>query len=1320
MSTQTEKLQLIVGLDMSQGVRELGIYQEQLEQLRLKMAQTARDTKEYTDMQTQMRALNAQIAKTREEYGLAGMTIKELNQYARELKNQVNNIFTAGTPQWIEARKKLDEVNKAIRDNITGSKLYRQEIADAVKANGIKGLSLDQLRKYYKQLSEDIEQEADFESEINKRRIAEAKEVENLIESRKANIKGTESLLSQLKGQFPAALAGGVAGALVGIGTEAASRILDTIMQKFEEGIKFIKKRAREVSEIETTLTVDTFTASKIYGDLGKIDTQRPREELKELVLVAGDLNIAAKDVQEFVKQADKIEVAFSRDFGGVGDATTQVIKLKETFKETRDLKFDESIAKIGSTIKRLNEDGPATTKGITEFVARIGQLPDALKPAMTETAAFAAVFEEANLTAEISSGGVSNILLTASKNAEVFAKFFKMGREEFLQLLTTNPTGFLTQLAERVKGLDETKIGDLFKTLKIESQESVKVVGVLSDNLDKFRAKEAVANEAFAKGTRIDEIFKVFNNDSAAEIAKAEKKIENFTNKISGFFGTLGVSLVTSFAQLLPNVESNLENVTKKFEQQEKVVNALDSDVQKHINTIKDFNQYGHASGITQDELREAIDAVAGAIPTAISKFDEYGRALDINTAKAEQNILKQREALRQLRADAILSNEQSLESLKSQQKSIQAQLNSGVKQVLTDRRNGVVEDIKLTADEILKLQARLQQIQGTGKVDNTGKKDKGDIGAVEQQLRFLRGEPSIDDRRNERRTNNPISSSSTSQFGSTIPSDGTGEQKLDKLKEQIAKEIQIISEGVFERDLILAKEEDKRILQAERKAQRDEATAKKEIEDKTRLAVRLKQIQENLEAEVTSIRADFADKREKQVQDGILRANQLAQQQATEQLRREVELAEASSADALTIYNKKYALNEQLRKNELDNIAEKYRKEQDLLKDNAEALKISEENFQKEIAAIKAKYISLNDVLFAALLKSTKDKTSKDESARRKALVESAQLDLTDAERSGKGVFDARKALIDAQLSYELAQTDLTELEKLNIQRKYADARKEAEIARIQEVTQMATDLFGRAFSSISGLYSARLKREEQEENQRFEKVSEQLERQKDQGILTDAKYKQAKMASEKQHDKLVSENRRKQAGIDKANNIVSAIMNTAVAVTQALPNIPLAYAIGALGALEVATIAAQPLPSLKVGGDTNKIIEMFRPARVDADGGFLAINHPNEYMVSSEVRNTPFFAAVEPILESMRMGSPTPSFTPQYSGGGSSAVTAAMPQITNNITGLDRLIPVIEKLDRKLDNLRVYLGGEDFDEIRDGLSDIAEQNRESIITS
>jgi len=75
------------------------------------------------------------------------------------------------------------------------------------------------------------------------------------------------------------------------------------------------------------------------------------------------------------------------------------------------------------------------------------------------------------------------------------------------------------------------------------------------------------------------------------------------------------------------------------------------------------------------------------------------------------------------------------------------------------------------------------------------------------------------------------------------------------------------------------------------------------------------------------------------------------------------------------------------------------------------------------------------------------------------------------------------------------------------------------------------------------------------------------------------------------------------RKQALMDKAVNIAGAIMNTAAAITKALPNIPLAAFVGALGAAQIAVIASQPVPLAEGGLSKSEGLALLHPNEVVA---------------------------------------------------------------------------------------------------------------------
>ena len=69
-------------------------------------------------------------------------------------------------------------------------------------------------------------------------------------------------------------------------------------------------------------------------------------------------------------------------------------------------------------------------------------------------------------------------------------------------------------------------------------------------------------------------------------------------------------------------------------------------------------------------------------------------------------------------------------------------------------------------------------------------------------------------------------------------------------------------------------------------------------------------------------------------------------------------------------------------------------------------------------------------------------------------------------------------------------------------------------------------------------------------------------------------------------KELEKQKAEIQQKQAKWDKANSIIQATIATSLAVTKALPNFVIAAIVAAMGAAQIAMIAAQPIPKYAKG--------------------------------------------------------------------------------------------------------------------------------------
>ena len=130
----------------------------------------------------------------------------------------------------------------------------------------------------------------------------------------------------------------------------------------------------------------------------------------------------------------------------------------------------------------------------------------------------------------------------------------------------------------------------------------------------------------------------------------------------------------------------------------------------------------------------------------------------------------------------------------------------------------------------------------------------------------------------------------------------------------------------------------------------------------------------------------------------------------------------------------------------------------------------------------------------------------------------------------------------------------------------------------------------------SLMTDIYDARIENVEKEQeanDEAYDKEIERIEALEENGAISTEEAEARKRAAE---DKTAAKNaelekkkaalQEKQSKWDKANSIVQAGIATALAVTKALPNLVLAALVGAMGAAQVALIAAQPIPKYAKG--------------------------------------------------------------------------------------------------------------------------------------
>lgn len=327
----------------------------------------------------------------------------------------------------------------------------------------------------------------------------------------------------------------------------AGAAILAPLVLAANSAIKFEDRMA----DVAKTTQIAGSELSGLGSDLLDLatTTRTPIEGLQKIATIGGQLGITGrKNIVSFTESVNKFSVALGSDFeGGVEQATRAIGGLNVLFKETRKLDIADSITRAGSAINALSAKGVQVPE-LTEFTARIGQLPDAIKPTVQETIALGAVFNKAGISAEIAARGLGDVLITASQNAPKFAKQMGLSTDATRDLLNTNPTEFLKKFATSLRGINASQFAKLSKNLKLADVGSIKVIGSLSSSVEKLGEFQALSNAEFAKGTSLLNEYNIKNEITAAKLAIAKNKFEALAI-------TIGTELIPIVSDLLKEI---------------------------------------------------------------------------------------------------------------------------------------------------------------------------------------------------------------------------------------------------------------------------------------------------------------------------------------------------------------------------------------------------------------------------------------------------------------------------------------------------------------------------------------------------------------------------------------------------------------------------------------------------------------------------------------------------------------------------------------------------------------------------------------------
>lgn len=308
------------------------------------------------------------------------------------------------------------------------------------------------------------------------------------------------------------------------------------------------------------------------------------------------------------------------------------------------------------------------------------------------------------------------------------------------------------------------------------------------------------------------------------------------------------------------------------------------------------------------------------------------------------------------------------------------------------------------------------------------------------------------------------------------------------------------------------------------------------------------------------------------------------LAEEYADKREQLEEELAKNLAAITMKKYADQQAIDDNAYVEQLNALKNKYVEEMRLAEGNA-----------AEQAAIKARFEEEQ----AQLSEGYAVQTARNNVAMLEEVLKTANLSAEERKN-----YEAELAKAKGALETAMADQAIAEIDRVN----QADAAaKEKRLQNAQQWMQVASDSLNAINDLVSTIYDAKISKveEEQEANQEAadaeqERISDLVEKK----VITEEEGEARKRAAEaktaKKNEELEKKKaklKREQAIWDKANNIAQCTMQTALAIMNAWStapwpiNIAMAAVAGAMGALQLATIIATPLPKYAKGTKSHK---------------------------------------------------------------------------------------------------------------------------------
>lgn len=446
--------------------------------------------------------------------------------------------FPAGSKYVADLRRQYAMLEQTLK----GTRLSQSALNDILARSKQGKASLDELRRAYKQLEEELNQANTKSKEF----AARQKSMKEL----KKNIDEATGAVNKHGGAWQTAMKNLVAY----VGLFGAFNMLKS---KLTDAINLNLKYSDSLADIRKITNYSMGTVNELSRMLAKIDSRTSLEGLTQLAYVGSRMGMGkygAEGLYEFAQASDRVNVALHEDLGD--DAMLTLSKFVETMGEVENHGGNISTAfdSVASSIFKLAASSTSNGGSILEFAKRLTGLAKVTKVTSAQLLGLASASDSLMLMPEVASTAFGKLLSSLWTNYHSIEKMLGMQRDSLKGMIEEGRTmDALVTVLKNVSDKNLNSMDEYFKEFGSDGQRLKQVVVTMAQNVNVLEQHLDTSNEAYREGTAVVKEYRIQQQTVQAILERANNMWEK------AFVNPEGIDSVKEMAKMWYNFSKSL-----------------------------------------------------------------------------------------------------------------------------------------------------------------------------------------------------------------------------------------------------------------------------------------------------------------------------------------------------------------------------------------------------------------------------------------------------------------------------------------------------------------------------------------------------------------------------------------------------------------------------------------------------------------------------------------------------------------------------------------------------------------------------------------